>query len=912
MGTSDTICEKGGRRQDVRDAALHGFDYVEVADDSQRVLEVFFLGRAPAKLEAANIRIAGGRKIRDINVTGLKVVRQRDRSLDDYMEVSLDKYGDFSIYTLSLVALDKDGRPTERPLPGFDPFYATVDFSFKVGCPSDLDCKPEPVCPPAQRREPDIDYLAKDYDSFRRLMLDRLALTIPDWTESHIPDIGIMLVELFAYAGDQLSYFQDAVATEAYLGTARHRISVRRHCRLVDYTLHEGCNARAFVTIWTDTDTPLDPAGITFCTAFPGMPTSRVLSADDLSKAPPGTFECFSPLLDTSVETIELVAAHSEMHFYSWGDCACCLPKGATSATLIDSWVQPPDGENKDAQQKSDAASKPAEKEPPRALKLEVGDVLIFEEVVGPKTGNPADADPSHRQAVRLTKVTPNVDPLYKQPVVDIEWCSEDALTFPLCLSAVMPAPDCTCRADISVARGNVILVDHGIGLDEPLGPVATHSTTEQCATDCAPRETVVLPSPFRPVLQGVPVTFSVPLDGCACVDRLIVQDPRQAVPRIALTSGETRWTAVNDLLSSGPNDPHFVAEIDDAGIAHLRFGNGREGLQPAAGATFEAHYHIGNGPAGNVGAETIRYLVFKQVTGGLGKIEPRNPMPARGGTAPETIAEAKMYAPFAFRNVLERAVTADDYATLAADNARRLAERVSVFAAAAPVEQPKPSLPGPQSDDPRAGLEEEDEEENLLASAGCFVPFERLQGAKGTLVWTGSWYEAQVAVDPLGKEDADAELLAEIEGYLEPYRRVGHDLSVKQAQYAPLDLALTVCVTSDALRGHVESALLDVFSSRVLAGGKLGFFHPDNLSFGSGIYASRIIAAAQAVSGVMEVSIARLARLDPGSSAAGENDSDVPHTGVLALAPYEIARLDGDRSLPENGRLMLFMRGGR
>ena len=43
------------------------------------------------------------------------------------------------------------------------------------------------------------------------------------------------LVELLAYAADNLSYRQDAIANEAYLATARQRVSVRRHARLVDY-----------------------------------------------------------------------------------------------------------------------------------------------------------------------------------------------------------------------------------------------------------------------------------------------------------------------------------------------------------------------------------------------------------------------------------------------------------------------------------------------------------------------------------------------------------------------------------------------------------------------------------------------------------------------------------------------------
>ena len=57
----------------------------------------------------------------------------------------------------------------------------------------------------------------------------------------------MVLAELIAYVGDQLSYQQDAVATEAYLDTARSRISLRRHALLVDYHVHDGCNARAWM-----------------------------------------------------------------------------------------------------------------------------------------------------------------------------------------------------------------------------------------------------------------------------------------------------------------------------------------------------------------------------------------------------------------------------------------------------------------------------------------------------------------------------------------------------------------------------------------------------------------------------------------------------------------------------------------
>src|SRR6185436_19261624 len=126
------------------------------------------------------------------------------------------------------------------------------------------DCKPRPDCPPPQRSEPDINYLARDYASFRQLILDRLAVIMPDWRERHVPDIGVMLVEVLAYVADYLSYYQDAVATEAYLDTARQRISVRRHARLVDYVLHEGCNARAWVFVQVSSDLPLEPESTAF------------------------------------------------------------------------------------------------------------------------------------------------------------------------------------------------------------------------------------------------------------------------------------------------------------------------------------------------------------------------------------------------------------------------------------------------------------------------------------------------------------------------------------------------------------------------------------------------------------------------------------------------------------------------
>src|SRR4029079_5856915 len=121
---------------------------------------------------------------------------------------------------------------------------------------------------------PEIDYLAKDYASFRQEMLDDLAAWLPDLVNDSVAEQNVALVELLAFAGDYLSYYQDAVGTEAYLGTARRRVSVDRHAQLLDYWITEGTNARVWVAIDLAADAPAGavlPAGTALLTGAPGL-----------------------------------------------------------------------------------------------------------------------------------------------------------------------------------------------------------------------------------------------------------------------------------------------------------------------------------------------------------------------------------------------------------------------------------------------------------------------------------------------------------------------------------------------------------------------------------------------------------------------------------------------------------------
>ncbi|MGH7456545.1 MAG: putative baseplate assembly protein, partial [bacterium] len=373
----------------------------------------------------------------------IELCEQTEESADDCFIVTVDQPGDFSTYTLSVIELDDEGNA--HPFPGFDQRYYQLDFTFKANCPSDLDCKTAPACPTPAPLEPDINYLAKDYASFRQLLLDRLAQTMPDWKERHVPDLGIALIETLAYVGDHLSYHQDAVATEAYLSTARQRISVRRHARLVDYLVHEGCNARAWVAVAASQDQALEAAKLQFITTFPNAPApGAIIAPVDLLPVNASSYEVFLPLYWNADEhdpekakLITFYPTHNVIHFYTWDDRECCLPRGATSATLFG--------------QLADESQEPFPTEPARQLQetpllhLKAGDVLIFEEVIGPKTGDPDDANPNHRHAVRLTKVEAGFDALHDppRPVVEIAWAQEEALPFPLCISAIGPAPLC-------------------------------------------------------------------------------------------------------------------------------------------------------------------------------------------------------------------------------------------------------------------------------------------------------------------------------------------------------------------------------------------------------------------------------------------------------------------------------------
>lgn len=844
--TTQYRCNNQQRRTLVRETKvngrprLNGIDYLEVASDRKTLL-VYFIhplaestenNRVPlnlASLTAENVVISGGTRLQGVQVESVS-------SFANMLTVRVDQVGDFSTYTLRLVKSSASSTPPE----GFDSQLAAIDFSFWTEAISEFDCQtPEPL---AEKEPPPpvIDYLAKDYASFRHLMLDRLAVTMPQWQERNPADLGIMLVELLAYAGDHLSYYQDAVATEAYLGTARKRVSVRRHVRLLDYLMHEGCNARAWVVIRLNNQDNtsqrkgidgiklLGPnkqhncSGVRFLTKT--TLANAMLPSDKFNTALQAGAQVFESLHD-----ITLYHSLETIHFYTWGNEQCYLPKNSTQVTL----------HNKDG-----LLSK----------RLTRNSVLVLEEVRGWETGEQKDTNRQHRHVVRLTQIEDTIDPLNGEKIVEVAWAVEDALPFDLYISNV----DAQGKPinEISVARGNVVLVDAGRSL-----------VSEDLRENPGWQR-------FRPRLKEGPLTQQgyvqdrqrqwVAFDSTAPASAAMQWQLRDARPAIALWENQVgenggRWEPQRDLLISERFARDFVVEAEDDGRVFLRFGDNTLGRRPQPDTPLYACYRIGNGRAGNVGAEAIAHIVIqpenlepedqlRQEDIQTAIIGVQNPLPALGGTEPEPIEQARLYAPQAFRQQ-RRAVTEADYA--------EMAQR----------------YPG-------------------------------VNKALATRRWTGSWHTIFITVDREGGRLVDSEFQQQLKTFLEEFRLAGHDIEVDAPRFVSLDIAMTVQIKPEYFRSTVKKALIDVFSNQILINGKEGFFHPDRFSFGETVYLSPVVAAAMQVSGVESVKVDRFQRW--GQSATGELE-----TGRIEFERLEIARLDNTPNVPESGRIEFNLEGG-
>jgi hypothetical protein len=585
---------------------------------------------------------------------------------------------------------------------------------------------------------PEVNYLAKDYASFRRLMLDRLALLLPKGIQDQPADLQVALVELLAYTADHLSYYQDAVATEAYLGTARSRISLRRHARLLNYRLHEGCNARVWIYCEVTEEQNVTPDW-RFLTEGPD----------------PVVFEpCHFPRLYPQHNSIELISCE------------------ATRAIL----------------KLSSNLGR---------LKLEAGDLLLMKKMNGER-GVPL------YHVVRLTTAVA-LDP---GDVMDVTWDPKDKLPFSIEQVAV---------------QGNIILADHGRTLEpEQLEAIQLPLPVERMSagSDMPSTQTLdpqqstaklCLRLPARMLTYAEPVADELigPRKSFLPAAKLLSRDARRALPQIKeLRNTEASWVPRLDLLESDKTDAVFVVESEHDGSTSLRFGDGMFYGRCPADPHFRIRYRVGNGRAGNVGAEAVCRVEGPYLRG----VTAYNPLPAQGGEDPEPAEQVRIFAPQAFRSQ-SRAINAEDYARLARGFR-----------------------------DVRANAE---------------------------FRWTGSWYSVYLFIDRQGGEPIEENFKRDLVQYLDGYRLAGYDLEIRGATYVPLIIKFAFEIKPGFTPQAVSAALKETLGKDDLPGDRRGYFHPDQWSFGDQVYLSHFYKTVLSVPGVAALDVSEFRRQDASGKGA-------------------------------------------
>ncbi len=698
--------------------------------------------------------------------------------------LTLDSEGDFSIYTLTVSG------------PKIDPFFSSAKLRFRLACDDRFDCR-QAAAPTAIEPElpVTIDYLTKDYASFRQALLDFIPTRLPGWTERSEADIGMMLLELFAATADNLSYMQDRIASEAFLSTATQRRSVAGHLSLIGYQMDEGAAAHTWLQFQ-----------VTEAVTLASNPGFKVGNTPSSSTDPVIVFE--------TMGSAALDPAHNGMRLYDWGNANCCLPATAFSATLVGSFDR-----------------------------LAAGDYLLFDDGSG------------NRDVVRLTS-EPQLVPVMQATsppstvVTVVNW--SDATPLGACYSV-----------ENTIVRGNMVPATHGETVSEELRSLSDQQKAETQAEIAArapgqrvPRQRLKLSmAPLAHLdpetLQFAPGVQNIPQTGESFTARL-----RRSISTLQILVDGVAWAEQASLLGSSGDDQVFRVEIDDSGEATVVFGDGVFGERPPETSTVTATYRVGGGAVGNVGAGTLTLAHPESPAPWL--ISVTNPVPATGGRDLESRDHARRVGPATFHQPLV-AVSAADYETAAV---------------------------------------------SLAESNGKPV----IQRAHANFRWTGSWLTVTVAADPLAAEGLTPDLRQQLSTYLDTKRLAGYDLEVTGPIYVPIDLEIGFTTAAGAQQADVEQSILQTLGNAILPGGAKGFFHPDNFTFGSSVFVSRIFAAVMAVPGVRSAQITRLAR----SHAAHPDQETAANLarGFLSVGLDQIVRLDNDRNFPQLGTITVQPQG--
>lgn len=598
---------------DPANTTLNGIDYVEIASADQKMLRVHFLNANPVATSVTGVlftvTIEGGDTIASVPV--LPIEDPADWSVDaagrHILTLRVEAPGDFSIYTLRV-----EGAR-------IDPFFSEVPFSFKALCETDLDCAtPEERCPEDDTPPPPIDYLAKDYASFRKALLDFSALRYPGWQERSQADFGVMFLEALAALADELSYTQDRVSWEAALETATQRRSIVRLARLVDYEPRPETSARVLLQV--DVTGAALPRGLPVSAQGPDGSTIVFETGEGLIHPASGQ-------LATEPYAVDPAWNRGRLRPYVWDDTQLCLRRGAREM-----WIEG------------------------HGLNL-TGALLLID------TDAAVDGDPPIRSVVRIAGAEEQEDFLFPTPpdpstrVTRVWWGEEDALAHDHDL----------CRTTLA---GNLVPATHGRTVSESFAVKETPAASPSMPLALERTGPNGIPL-FLHSLRGRPLVWLAEDAADA------VPQPEVVLEQMSTGPDSGPWTWRKRLLNAPPLDASYTVdpmryspvtrnsdgswsfEYDGDEGATLRFGDGDFGQIPEHGAQFRVQYRVGGGVVGNVAADSIT-KVEPQSAPSMSAVT--NPFAAEGGADEESDETVRRLAPQAFHAHQYRAVRPDDY----------------------------------------------------------------------------------------------------------------------------------------------------------------------------------------------------------------------------------------------------------
>lgn len=599
---------------------LHFFNALHVAD----ILADVAGGTPPAEV----FPIRGGHRLPAGGGTGqVQVTALAVGDGPESLHLTVAPVGDYSTYTLELMF-----DPAR-----IDPFFSSLGFKFRPGCFTNA-CAPDWQAGRPRVAAPRIDYLAKDYDSFRHQLIAAMMDRVPGWQPSSDADLDQVLIGLFAAAGDELSDFQDRVMAEAYFGSARKRVSIARHARLMDYHIHQGQQS----TTWLWIEIAEGEAPFTLATeliAWAGGPDAEggaVPFATREAALPPARRTLLSPEFNA-------------FHLHDWSGAHPALARGATQADIVAAPTPTAPGGLITA---DDLAAAIMDGRLTR---------LLIEERLNPLTGRVPGRSTAKRQILRLIPAASVIpDPVVGREVVRVTWQAADALRHDYSFTTLCPGGPVE---NISAFRGNLVEMHQGMPVIAHFHEPGTPLPVEMPGEFHRHFRRRALYGETRAVLCELPggrlAYRATPRGGTVAPLSTLSVEVEEAGGAGNLWDERPSLIFSDDTSEEGD---HFAVETDERLRSSIRFGNGVNGRLVPAHATIHAAYQIGGGVAGNVGADAIRSFVPLPAphAGAIAALS--NPFDVTDGCDPEPVAEILRNAPEAYRARQLRAVTLADY----------------------------------------------------------------------------------------------------------------------------------------------------------------------------------------------------------------------------------------------------------